>query len=99
MKTFFSVLCAILVAAAILYVIASVSSSGNARQRTNERTRQIQLQSDFEHEKALWGAEMDRTHNQFDPHGEKLTARLIEIREASEAGKPIPPSPFSSPSN
>jgi len=99
MKTFFSALCAILVAAAILYVIASVSSNGNVRARTNERTRQIQLQSDSEHEQMLWSAEMSRTHNQIDPSGEKLTARLIEIKEASEAGKPIPPSPFLPPSN
>jgi hypothetical protein len=85
---------AILVAAAIIWFVISVRNEGVTHMKRTEQNRQISLDAAIAHEQMLWNAQMSRTHNQFDPSADKLKARLSQIREASEAGKPIPPSPF-----
>jgi hypothetical protein len=96
MKTFFSTLFAILVAAAIIWFVISLRDAGVAGVKRKEQMRQIELEGAESHDEMLWNARMRETRNQFDPDGRKLKARLDQIREASEAGKPIPPSPFES---
>ena len=93
MKTFVSTLCAILVAAAIIWFVASVYRAREASEKQAEEMRQLTLNSEIGQAEREWN-EQTRRDPQFDPNADKLTKRLIEIREASEAGKPIPPNPW-----
>jgi hypothetical protein len=89
MKMFFSTLAAILVAAAIIWFI---TSAHNARVE-DARTDAFILNAELDQAGREWAQRESRDSN-FDPNMEKLQARYREIREASAAGKPIPPSPW-----
>ena len=92
MKAFFSTLLAILVAAAIIWFVRAVYQSWEQETAQREQIRQITLKNELSNAQTEWD-EHRRRNPQFDPNYDKLTARLREIREASEAGKPIPPNP------
>ncbi len=89
MKIFFSTLAAILVAAAIIgLVLYGYNVRKNAVEQ-DETTRQIILQGELSNAETEWG---QKVGPRLDPMAEQLSARMREIRDASEAGKPIPPS-------
>lgn len=90
MKAFFGTLFAILVAAGIIWVVALSYRAREASSRQRAKISQITLDSELSHAQTEWNAQQ-RKNPQFDPNGDKLVARLRQIREASEAGKPIPP--------
>ena len=92
MKAFFSTLIAILVAAAIIGLAFFVYGAREDADRRQAKISQIVLDGELSHAQSEWDAEM-RRNPQFDPNGDKLVARLRQIREASETGRPIPPSP------
>ena len=89
-STFLSTLFAILVAAAIIWFVAAVYQAREHETARRERIRQITLENELSNAHTEWDEQM-RRNPQFDPNGDKLTARLRQIREASETGKPIPP--------
>jgi hypothetical protein len=91
MKVFFSTLSAILVAALIIWAVATAYSL----REQDAHTRQIILKGELQRMSDEW-AEQASKDPQFDPRMEKLQARRREIEEASEAGKPIPPNPWQS---
>jgi hypothetical protein len=92
-KTFFSLLFAILVAAVIIWFVMSARNAGVAHIHQREQMRQIEIDRANAEAEAEW-SDMRRANPQFDPTMEKYKARLFQIKEASEAGKPIPPSRF-----
>lgn len=93
MKAFFSTLSAILAAAAIICFSAFLYHSYEAKLKLDEEIRRMNLNTELRHARTEWDEQMTK-NPKFDPNGEKLTARLQEIREASENDKPIPPSPW-----
>ena len=97
MKVFFTTLSAILVAAIIIWFVVSAHNArvavASAIQR--EELRKTILQGELQHANAKWKEQM-RRDPQFDPKAEKIRARLREIKEASDNGKPIPPNPWQS---
>jgi len=98
MKIFLSTLSAILVAAIIIWFVVSAHNArvavASAMQR--EELRKIILARELQHANAEWKEQMGRDP-QFDPRAKKIRARLREIKEASDAGKSIPPNPWQTP--
>ncbi len=98
MKIFLSTLSAIFVAAIIIWFVVSAHNArvavASAMQR--EELRKVILSRELQHANAEWKEQMGRDP-QFDPRAKKIRARLSEIKEASDAGKPIPPNPWQTP--
>jgi hypothetical protein len=92
LKTFFAVLFAILIAAIIIGFCIFSWRGIEARTRYSAYMKQLQLDNAISEEKSLWTERM--AEPRFDPNGQKLADRLRELQEASDAGKPFPPSPF-----
>jgi hypothetical protein len=103
MKVFFSTLSAILVAAVIIWVVFAINQTHQARlkleaetrQRTEERKAQSQ-EAESRKAQLEWIDQVAKDVN-FDHGGEKLKARLKEIKEAIDNNRPIPPSPWQTP--
>jgi hypothetical protein len=90
MKTFFSTLPAILTAALILWLAISIYQSRNESLRQSEEIHRLTLDVDLGQAQMEWNQQM-RQNPQFDPDAQELKARLIQIRQAHETGKPVPP--------
>jgi hypothetical protein len=80
MKTFFSVLFAILVAAGIIWFIASLYQARQQVETRREHVRELTLDGEMRQAQVEWDEQM-RRNPQFDPNAEKLRARLREIKE------------------
>jgi len=95
-KVFLSTLSVILVAAIIIWFVVSAHNARVASAIQREELRKIILERELQHANAEWKEQMGRDP-QFDPRAKKIRARLREIKEASDAGKPIPPNPWQTP--
>ena len=96
MKVFFSTLCAILAAAVIMWQVFSAYQTRQADLKLKEEIRQTVLDTELCKAQSKWREQLEK-NPRFDPLGEKLGARLREIREASENNRPIPPNPWQTP--
>jgi len=84
MKTFFSTLAAILVAAIIIWFVGSAFRAREAYKKNEEEIRRITLKSELSNAQTEWE---QKVGPRLDPNAEQLVARLRQIREASEAPK------------
>ena len=92
MKVFLSTLGAILAAAVIIGFVFAVAYTYQARVKWDAEGRQVKQDIEFRTaEREYW--EQKRKNPNFDEYdGQKLLARMAEIKDAIDNGKPIPPS-------